>query len=613
MRKVFNKNSGVYILAAVLIIAMLFTVSIIITHTKFGSFSKQPIIKLFFNHLADAILLLAPCWVIKRRRTYTFIILWLVAIWSFAQLLYYPTYRDVMPFSSFLLFKNVSGTLIKSTIGAISKKSLMVLLMPLVLHAYHWWLKHHTSKASQPASTVSDTTSERSERQNQRATKTAKRHWRLFAATIAAFVVLRLIITTCIYFTYRQNYDSLRDTFTTRYSMLGGRHLNYIMHNGVMSYAIFSLIKSIDTGVSDDEKQLAENFIKTNCPTYTDNSYKTSIERPNLIFIMVESLNAWAVNLDIDGKPVTPTLNSLAADSANIVCLNVIAQVKNGHSSDGKFMYQTGLLPMIDCSVAMEYSNRTFPSLVKALKQRGYKAVEICGDESSLWNVENMSAAYGFDELYHHPELEEELEAANYNLDKVVMEFAEKYVPTIGGNFMVQIFTGLMHSPYNYDFEPATWISASKKYTQNVRNYLEKTHYFDMKLGQFLESLKQSGLYDNSVIVIASDHNELVDDEPNGRPSISENGNECVFIVINGGQGKLINGPIGQIDIYPTLLDVMGLNDYKWKGLGHSLLRYDVRSVAESTEDTHGTSPLLKSQQQAWTVSNILIRANWFK
>lgn len=365
--------------------------------------------------------------------------------------------------------------------------------------------------------------------------------------------------------------------------------------------------------MSDKEKHLAENFIKTNCPSYTDNSYKTPIEQPNVIFIMVESLNAWAVNLDIDRKPVTPTLNALAADSANIVCLNVISQAKNGHSSDGKFMYQTGLLPLLDRSVAMEYSNRTFPSLVKALKQQGYKAVEICGDEPSLWNIENMSAAYGFDELYHNPELKEELEAANYLIDKVVMEFSARYLPTLKGHFIAQLFTGVMHSPYNEKFEPATWISASKQYTPAVRNYLEKTHYFDQQLGIFLDNLKQAGLYDNSVIIIASDHCEPVDDAPNGRPAISKNGNECVFIVLNSRHGKLITGPIGQIDIYPTLLDVIGLNDYPWKGLGHSLLRYNVSSAAENDEEHYGNSTLLKQQQQAWTVSNILIKGDMMK
>ena len=86
------KNKGFYLLAAVIIIVMLATVSITITRSMFGSFFSQPLTKIFFNHLADAVLLLSPCWVLKRRRTYTFIIVWLVALWSFIQLLYYQVF-----------------------------------------------------------------------------------------------------------------------------------------------------------------------------------------------------------------------------------------------------------------------------------------------------------------------------------------------------------------------------------------------------------------------------------------------------------------------------------------------------------------------------------------
>lgn len=583
------RKSSFYIIAIMIIIIMLATVSITITHTMFGSFTKQPLIKFFFNHLADAMLLLAPCWVLKRRRTYTFIIVWLVALWSFIQLLYYPTYRDVMPFSSFLLVKNISPTLINSALGAVSKKAIAVLLLPLLLHAYHWWLRRTHDTISTP-----------------------ERNWWAFAGCIVGYVILRVVITCSIYLANSENYSDLRDTFTTRYSKLGGRHLNYIMHNGVMSYAIYSLATSIDWGVSDDEMQEVQAFVKKNCPSYTDNPHATTIaEHPNLIFIMVESLNAWAINLDIDGKPVTPTLNAIASDTVNnIVCLKVISQAKNGHSSDGKFMYQTGLLPMLNKSVAMEYSDRNFPSLVKALKAQGYKAVEICGDESSLWNVEGMSAAYGFDTLYHQPELREQLEACDYRIDKVVMEYAASYLPHVSGPFIAQLFTGVMHSPYDEDWEPPTWISNSKQYTAAVRNYLEKTHYFDQQLGMFLEQLKKAGLYNNSVIVIASDHCEPVDDDPNGRPSLSRDGNDCAMLIINPRKGKLVKGPVGQIDVYPTVLDVMGLNAYSWKGLGHSLLRTYVHSAAVSIDENIGTSPLLPQQQQAWKVSDILIRAN---
>lgn len=580
-------TAAFFLFAVVILITDFFIVDIAITDkTRLGSIWPE----LFFNSLADAILLMAPCWVIKHRRTYTFIILWLATLWSVAQLLYYPTYRDVMPFSSFLLVQNVSGTLIKSTLGAVTKKTLFLLLLPLALHCYNWFVLRRRETDSKP-----------------------KRHWWMLLLSIVVFVVIRLTITTCIFLTYRSHYSSLEDTFKTYYSTLGGRHLNYVKHNGVMSYAFYCFLSNFNSKVSDEDIKRAQGFISQQSPTYTDNSFATSIEQPNLIFIMVESLNAWAVNLKIDGQEVTPTLNALAADTANIVCLNVITQAKNGRSSDGKFMYQTGLLPLLDKSVAMEFSDRSFPTITRALKKRGYQSVEICGDEGGLWNVEAMSQGYGFDTLMHQSELFDQLEANDWHSDKVIMEQAVQYLPKLRKNFVAQLFTGVMHSPYNDVFKPATWISSSKQYTPSVRNYLEKTHYFDTQLAAFLDNMKKCGLYDKCVFVIASDHSEPVDDDPKGRPALSRNGDECVLIVLNAKQGAQIKGPVGQIDVYPTILDVMGLNDYTWKGLGHSLLRNDITSVAISPDEVRGNSPLLPSQQQAWDVSNTIIRANWFK
>ena len=580
-------TAAFFLFALVILITDFLIVDIAITNkSRLGSIWLE----LFFNSLADAILLMAPCWVIKHRRTYTFIILWLATLWSVAQLLYYPTYRDVMPFSSFLLVQNVSGTLIKSTLGAVTKKTLFLLLLPLALHCYNWFVLRRRETDSKP-----------------------KRHWWMLLLSIVVFVVIRLTITTCIFLTYRSHYSSLEDTFKTYYSTLGGRHLNYVKHNGVMSYAFYCFLSNFNSKVSDEDIKRAQGFMSQQCPTYTDNSFATSIDRPNLIFIMVESLNAWAVNLKIDGQEVTPTLNALAADTANIVCLNVITQAKNGRSSDGKFMYQTGLLPLLDKSVAMEFGDRTFPSITRALKKRGYQSVEICGDEGGLWNVETMSQSYGFDTLMHQSELFDQLEANDWHSDKVIMEQAVQYLPKLRKNFVAQLFTGVMHSPYNDVFKPATWISSSKQYTPSVRNYLEKAHYFDTQLAAFLDNMKKCGLYDKCVFVIASDHSEPVDDDPKGRPALSRNGDECVLIVLNAKQGALIKGPVGQIDVYPTILDVMGLNDYTWKGLGHSLLRNDITSVAISPDEVRGNSALLPSQRQAWDVSNILIRANWFK
>lgn len=582
-----------YLIATAVIIVQLMLVSLAVTRDMFGSITHQPLCKFFFNALADAILLLAPYWALRRRRRlYALVVLWLVAVWSFAQIVYYTSYHDLMPFSSFLMVGNLSPTLFHSVMGTISKRALVALLLPLVAHAAAWLMSRKGLVEKAP-----------------------NRHWWLMVASLVAYVVMRLVITTSIYLTNRQNYDDLHDAFVSRYTRLGGRHRNYVMHNGATPYALYCFYTAIDLGgPSREDIEQATAFVDGQCPHYTDNPYATTISRPNLIFIMVESLNAWAVNLDIDGRPVTPTLNALAADTAaNIVCLNMLSQAKNGRSSDGKFIYQTGLLPLLDKSVAVEFSNRSFPSLAKTLKARGYKTVEMCGDEAGLWNVEGMSRAYGFDTLYHAPELHEQLEACDYLIDKVVMDFAASYLPRQQQPFMAQLFTGVMHSPYDGQWRIPTWISSSKQYTPAVRNYLEKTHYFDTQLGIFLHRLKQCGLYDHSVVVIASDHNEWVDDDPAGRPAISRDGNECVLLVLNAARGKNVAGPIGQVDVFPTLLDVMGLNVYsRWKGLGHSILRFDVTSVATSPDELQGLSSMQRQQAQAWSVNEVLIHANHF-
>ena len=115
------------------------------------------------------------------------------------------------------------------------------------------------------------------------------------------------------------------------------------------------------------------------------------------------------------------------------------------------------------------------------------------------------------------------------------------------------------------------------------------------------------------MIVIVSDHNEMVDDNPKGRPSIDPEGDNCVFLAINSGQSGLIEGPIGQIDIYPTLMDLLGLNFNQWKGLGLSVLRNNICSVATSPNSVSGDSPLLARQKQAWRISDMIITSRWYE
>ena len=115
------------------------------------------------------------------------------------------------------------------------------------------------------------------------------------------------------------------------------------------------------------------------------------------------------------------------------------------------------------------------------------------------------------------------------------------------------------------------------------------------------------------MLVIVSDHSEIVDDAPDGRPSIAPDGDCCVFLAINSGQNGMIAGPVGQIDVFPTIIELMGLGNQRWNGLGNSILHGDVTSVATSPLETKGNGSLLKRQQEAWRISDMIITSRWFE
>ena len=118
--------------------------------------------------------------------------------------------------------------------------------------------------------------------------------------------------------------------------------------------------------------------------------------------------------------------------------------------------------------------------------------------------------------------------------------------------------------------------------------------YFDSELNRFLDGLKRQGQYDNSIIVIASDHDVNLKDNTNGKRPI------C-FMALNTGITKRVTARTWQSDVFPTVLDIMGVDTGGgYRGLGHSLLS---DSIPER-DDAYWTP--------VRTVSDRIIRSDYF-
>ncbi|MBR5086093.1 MAG: LTA synthase family protein [Muribaculaceae bacterium] len=595
-KRIKNPVMWFFILAVACIIVQLFAVEYqfnkIVDFDWLKNVSACELCHLLVNNIADATILMLPFVALSARwRKWSWIVIWIFTLWCLAQLLYMPTYRDLMPMSSFLLVDNMGGTVARSTIGAFKLADLEVLLPPILLYiVYRIWFKRAIEDTQHSV-------------------------WKRLALSLLCILVfagIRLGMTA-IHYHEDASCPSYKQQFINDYYVLWTRQGDYLNQNGAVPYIIYGTTTSIfdRKTLTDDQKQEVTRFINEQ-PQYTDDYY-ASARGKNVILLVVESLNSWAINLQINGQEVTPTLNALCNDTVNnLVTLKMKSQVKNGRSSDGIFMYNTGLLPLTTQAVANTYGTVPYPTLANSLGE-GYDTFYACCDEPALWNVKNTSQTYGYSNFYGKAEIHNMVKNNGYLVDKALLEEVSNLVPKRKKPFFALVATAGMHHPYNQPMEPTTWIQSSGCYTKEVRCYLECANAFDTALAQFIENLKSQGLYDNTMIVIVSDHNEMIDDSPKGRPSIDLEGDNCVFLAINSGQSGLIDGPIGQIDIYPTLMDLLGLNFNQWKGLGLSILRNDICSVATSPNSAAGDSPLLNRQKQAWRISDMIITSRWYE
>ena len=118
--------------------------------------------------------------------------------------------------------------------------------------------------------------------------------------------------------------------------------------------------------------------------------------------------------------------------------------------------------------------------------------------------------------------------------------------------------------------------------SDNYKNYLITCHYTDNQIRKFFDELKLKGLFDSSLIVIASDHYahldmlNMVGKISNHTPLFIINGNICVE--------KAWKGECHQLDTYTTLMDVLAI-DQSWMGLGHTLLAPYKCSVDETASN----------------------------
>ena len=125
------------------------------------------------------------------------------------------------------------------------------------------------------------------------------------------------------------------------------------------------------------------------------------------------------------------------------------------------------------------------------------------------------------------------------------------------------------------------------------------------------------------MIVITGDHEGIGIDRQKLRedPAVAKvlsPGQFTPLIVLNSPVSMRYDKVLGQMDMYPTLLQLLGLDRYHWRGMGQSILDPSKKGVAVSPlmevvgEDSLSQDEL-RHYRDAYKVSDLMISCDYFK
>lgn len=376
----------------------------------------------------------------------------------------------------------------------------------------------------------------------------------------------------------------LRNTFDRSY---------VVKYLGVDTFAAYDGIKSAQNGQVTRNANASDlnnilNFTKQNYAA-PSSSYFGIEKNRNVIVIHLESFQQFLINLKVNGKEVTPFLNSLYKNKHTISFSNFYHQVGLGRTSDAENMLETGTYGISDGSLFTSLgSENTFQAAPQILRQDGYTSAVFHGNVGTFWNrndvYKNMGYNYFFDKNYYSTQPKD---ASGYGLkDKLFFAESIKYLEQMQQPFYTKFITVTNHIPFNLDKEDQDPNFKTTNTTdQTINNYFVTAHYLDEAIHEFFNYLKSSGLYKNTMVVIYGDHYGLSNSENETlAPVIGESSDTWntynnvqmqrvpFMIHANNLKGQINHEVGGEIDVLPTLLHLLGINTKDYVQFGNDLL-----------------------------------------
>ena len=334
------------------------------------------------------------------------------------------------------------------------------------------------------------------------------------------------------------------------------RHVKNIVHSDIVLNTPFAIIRTLfsnsflKTNYNDVYPQVINSLVQP-IKTYHNNP----ATKPNVVVFILESYGReyiGALNKDAkipNYKSHAPFLDSLSQHS--MIFTNAYA---NGRQSiHGMSSVLAGIPAFKDAFTSSPYPKQKIESLVSTLKSEGYNTSFFHGAANGSMGFLGFSNILGIDNYYGRTEFNDDSQFDGFwgIWDEPFLQFMKKTLDKKKTPFFASVFTVSSHEPY---IIPNKY---KNKFHEGGVPIHKCAEYTDYSLKQFFNEAKKELWFSNTIFVFVADHcNQIYYDEfqkPINRFAVP--------IIIYKPNSDLVgvNTDLAQqIDIYPTILDMIG-------------------------------------------------------
>lgn len=539
------------------VVVVFFWVKTYLTYiTKFNLGVVGPMQKflLLINPLPTAMLLIGIGLFFKGRKSYWIMVIidFLLSLWLFSNILYYREFSDFLSTSIIKNSGSTSDNLGKSIAGITKGTDFLVFLDVVIIVLLI-------------------------------AFKVFKIDVRRLKLKISLLIegLAVVLIGTNLTMAQKDRPGLLTRTFDNNY---------IVKYLGLNSFAVYDGVKTAQSNAiiakaNHSDLKTVQSYIKKNYIAPNPEYYGVA-KNKNVLVIHLESFQQFLIDYKWHGKEVTPNLNKLYHANDTISFDNFFNQVGQGKTSDAEMMLENSVFGLQSGSAMSSYgTSNTFESAPAILgQQAGYTSAVMHGGAGSFWNRDNAYKSFGYD--YFMP-LSYYQNKKGYYLgygikDKLFFDQSIKYMEHLPQPFYLKMITVTNHYPYDLDKKNQS-IDKTDTGDKTVDGYVQTAHYLDEAIGELMSYLKKSGLEKNTLIMLYGDHYGISGNHHKASAQLLNKDSFNNFDNLQfqrvplmfhmpGLKGGINHTYGGEIDVRPTLFNLLGINDQNMIQFGHSLL-----------------------------------------